>query len=69
MLQPDYTMLKLFSIVILLLTVFSSARLATGNQHAFKSPVEENLDGDVYEFKWPIRKVAIIGAGPRRVLI
>jgi hypothetical protein len=66
---PDYTMPKLLSVVILLLTVFSSGRLTTGNQHAFKSPVEENLDGDVYEFKWPIQKVAIIGAGPRRVLI
>ena len=66
---PNYTMPKLIFVVILLLTVFSSRRLTTGNQHAFKSPVEENLDGDVYEFKWPIQKVAIIGAGPRRVLI
>lgn len=33
--------------------------------HFVNSPVAAASDSEFYEFKWPIRKVAIIGAGVR----
>jgi len=34
------------------------------SQKPFEQPIKDIPDADSYNFKWPVRKVAIIGAGP-----
>ena len=54
--------------VVLLLQILCSGSQSMGtiwSQKPFERPIKVIPDADSYNFKWPIRKVAIIGAGPR----
>ena len=63
-----YNMMLKFLPVYLLLQILCMSSRSLGrdwSQKPFEQPIKDIPDADSYNFKWPVRKVAIIGAGPR----
>ena len=42
---------------------------AASVQKSFSAPSFEANEKEYYQFDWPIRKVAVIGAGPRYLVV